>query len=1159
MSIYTSMRALRLVFVVLCLCIACSMSSASASTPGLRAYFVHNMSGVNHLGHINWTQYDHVEQVDQINWVNKRDHAFHADGPTTNFAVRLVGTIDIPQSGVWSFYLGSDDGSVLLIDGEVVIEQPYKQSYRTRTNFAILDAGEHEIEVRYFQGPGHAGLVLEWDGPGSDGRELIPASAFSSPAAEPTPESPGDGLWVYWYDNARHASNVGHIDWNQADQVETVQMISYARTRGAFRVDGPVDSFGARFMGVIEIDEPGEWRFELGSDQSAILFIDGDPVVVDDAGHSYRWRSGTKTLGIGEYTIEVRYWEGSGDAGLAVAWKAPSASYATLIPPSAFRPGIGATNPSSAGGLRVYNHDSARHASNVGQVDWGDHDSVDTVQNIYYPRTSGSFEPAGPSDYFAKRYVGKINIPRSGTWTFGLGSDQSARLSIDGVAVVNDASGHSFRWRHGSKSLSAGLHDIEVQYWEGYGDAGLAVSWQGPGDDFEQIIPASVLSQNDVDPVLNAGGEGLRVYWVDNARHAQHAGHIDWQNYDRMTFESNIAWEITRNPFAGTTITNDEGVSTSQGGTKSDYFGLRAEGLIQIPAEGEWRFGLGSDQSAQLFIDGQLVVNDLSGHSFRWNSGTIELEPGLYPFEVRYWEGYGDSGLLVSWTPPGGVEEVIPASAFSHSEIETPYDAGGGGVRAYWTTNARHAGNAGQIDWDRHDHATTIQNIAYRKTQEAFDSQTPSDYFGLRVLGQIDIPAGGEWRFGLGSDQSAMVLIDGEAVVVDTSGHSYRWRHGTTQLSAGKHDIEIRFWDGYGDAGLHLSWSGPTVPAEIIVPRTALSLRETETPTQTGGGLRAYWTSNARHAGNAGQIDYAEHSSTTIVDNVSWQKTRSAFFMDGPADYFGLRLISRLTIPEEEGGLWTFGLGSDQSAILLIDDEPVVVDTSGHSYRWRSGTIQLTPGEHKFEVRYWEGYGDAGLHASWRGPNDLYEEIIPASAFDAYETDPVFDPGEAALATEWYRDTRGFSIDSYAWESPIKTTTEARVSWNKTRSAFSADVPADYFAARISGTLNVPQTGTWTFRVGSDQYARLLIDGSTVVDDTSGHSFRWRSGEIMLQAGEHELVLEFMEGYGDAGLFLTWQGPDDLFEEVIPASAFVPKSERVRVVQWREIGGGSER
>jgi len=40
---------------------------------------------------------------------------------------------------------------------------------------------------------------------------------------------------------------------------------------------------------------------------------------------------------------------------------------------------------------------------------------------------------------------------------------------------------------------------------------------------------------------------------------------------------------------------------------------------------------------------------------------------------------------------------------------------------------------------------------------------------------------------------------------------------------------------------------------------------------------------------------------------------------------------------------------------------------------------------------------------------------------------------------------------------------------------------------------------------------------------------------------------------------LTWRGPDDQFETVIPASAFVPPSNRVRVVRWQEIGGENNR
>ena len=1150
---------MRFFSMLLCLCVLSwpAIGDDEGSTPGLRAYWLTNASGVSQLGHVDWASYDQLTQVENINYTNNRE-AFYEDGPTTNFAVRFIGQINIPVGGIWTLSTGSDDGSILFIDGSPVVENDRLHSYRTVRNIIGLDAGLHDFELWYFQGPGHSGVTAKWNGPGMVGEEVIPAEAFSSPATPPDfAGDVGDGIWAYWYDNARHATNVGQIDWTNADKVTTVQRLHFSKTRGSFLVDGPTDRFAARFHGVLAVPETGLWTFELGSDDGSALYIDGELIVNDPNAHSFRWKSGTVVLAEGDHTIEVRFWEQTSDAALSVAWKAPGSDFSQIIPSSAFRPGDGAPNPASGGGLRAYRYDSVRHASGVGQVDWTNYDSMDTVQNIYYPRTNGSFVTGGPTDYFAMRFVGKIDVPLQGLWRFGLGSDQSARLLIDGVPVIDDSSSHSFRWKHGTRVLTPGLHDIEVQYMDGWSEAGLVLTWKSATDEFESVIPASAFSHAQEEPVLGYGGDGLRVYWIDSARHASKVGHLDWQNYDRMTFESNISWNLTNGAFAGTTIINDDGVSTSQGGVSSDYFGLRAAGLIQIPVDGVWRFGLGADQSAQLFIDGQMVINDDSSHSYRWRSGTVDLEAGLHRFEVRYWEGWSSAGLVTSWTPPGGVETVIPPSAFTHNEIETPYDSGGGGLRAYWNTNARQASNVGQIDYAKHDHATVIPNIAWRLTSGSFDDDTSSDYFGARMLGQIDVPASGTWTFSMGSDQSAMLFIDDEPVIVDSSSHSYRWRSGSIDLSAGKHDIEVRYWEGWSEAGLNVAWRGPTVPADIIIPRTAYSLQTTESPFEPGGGLRAYWTENARHASNAGQIDYAEHSSSTIVENVSWQRSSSEFYTDGPSDYFGLRLISQLDIPEP--GTWTFNLGSDQSAILLIDDEPVVVDASSHSYRWRGGSIDLTQGKHKFEVRFWEGWSESGLNVTWRGPESSVEEIIPASAFDAYDIEPIFDDGEAAITTDWYNIVRGETLDTIDWDDPTKSTVEPRISWNITRSAFTPEINADYFAIRARGELNVPRSGTWTFNLGSDQYARLIIDGQTVVSDTSGHSYRWRSGTIDLEAGVHELEVQMMEGWSDAGLFLTWRGPDDEFETVIPASAFVPPSNKVRVVRWQEIGGENNR
>ncbi|MBL4590891.1 MAG: hypothetical protein JKY96_02910, partial [Phycisphaerales bacterium] len=637
---------------ILCL-VFCGLASPvlgsppAGSTPGLRAYWNTNTNGAKKLGQIDWEIYDLLNTIDTIDFANT-SQPWTEYLPDSHFGVRIVGQINIPADGIWSFRLGADDGMQLWINGELLVNDPGAHAYRSPTGIKSLTAGKHELEVRYWERTGHAGLNLYWDGPTLSSEEVVPASAFSHPPEEPVYDAGGDGIWAYWFDNARHARNFGQIDWNNANLVNTVQRPSFRKTRGGFRVGGPVDYFGVRFVGIVNIAEKGTWTFELGSDQSAALFIDGIPVISDPSSHGFRWKTGTIDLEKGDHTIEVRYWEGWSDAGLSLAWKGPTDEITQIIPSSAFRPGSGASNPPSGGGLHAYRYNNARHARSVGQVEWANHDTMETIQNIYWPITRGASFTGGPSDYFATRSVGKITIPHTGQWTFGVGSDQSARLYINGVALVDDPSSHGFRWKYGTRTLSAGEHDFEVLHWEGWSDAGLVTTWKGPGDTFEQVIPPSAFSPNKNDPALGVGGDGLRVYWVDNARHARKVGHIDWQSYDRMTLEANIAWPITRSPFVGTTITNADGTSTSQGGVASDYFGVRAAGKISIPTDGNWQFNLGSDQSAQLFIDGQMVINDDSSHGFRWKSAMVNLTAGLHDFEVRYWEGWSDAGLMVS-------------------------------------------------------------------------------------------------------------------------------------------------------------------------------------------------------------------------------------------------------------------------------------------------------------------------------------------------------------------------------------------------------------------------------------------------------------------------------------------------------------------------------
>ncbi len=91
------------------------------------------------------------------------------------YALDFTGFVRMPEDGLYEFHLASDDGSALLLDGEVVIDNDGLHGRTERSATVALQAGHHAIEVRMFQAPGDAALDLEIEGPGLE-RQPIPAA-----------------------------------------------------------------------------------------------------------------------------------------------------------------------------------------------------------------------------------------------------------------------------------------------------------------------------------------------------------------------------------------------------------------------------------------------------------------------------------------------------------------------------------------------------------------------------------------------------------------------------------------------------------------------------------------------------------------------------------------------------------------------------------------------------------------------------------------------------------------------------------------------------------------------------------------------------------------------------------------------------------------------
>lgn len=79
-----------------------------------------------------------------------------------NFSIDYQGFIQIPQDGVYKFYLSSDDGSLLQIDEELLINNDGLHSRTEVSAEVALGAGLHAIRISFFEKTGGNMLRLEW-------------------------------------------------------------------------------------------------------------------------------------------------------------------------------------------------------------------------------------------------------------------------------------------------------------------------------------------------------------------------------------------------------------------------------------------------------------------------------------------------------------------------------------------------------------------------------------------------------------------------------------------------------------------------------------------------------------------------------------------------------------------------------------------------------------------------------------------------------------------------------------------------------------------------------------------------------------------------------------------------------------------------------------
>jgi len=97
------------------------------------------------------------------------------------FGIRFETNLQINITGVYKFYLNSDDGAILYIDDLNPMNNDGQHSPQMIEKEYFLEEGIHTLRMDYYQGPKwFIALELFWIPPGETEMEYVPSGAFIS-------------------------------------------------------------------------------------------------------------------------------------------------------------------------------------------------------------------------------------------------------------------------------------------------------------------------------------------------------------------------------------------------------------------------------------------------------------------------------------------------------------------------------------------------------------------------------------------------------------------------------------------------------------------------------------------------------------------------------------------------------------------------------------------------------------------------------------------------------------------------------------------------------------------------------------------------------------------------------------------------------------------
>lgn len=308
------------------------------------------------IGHCKGLTYKYVEKDDMQNVVDLQGVAVSRQvgksfeinhyGTIENFGYNFKGFLEIPRSGYYTFYSASDDGSVLSIDDNLIVNNDGIHGLQEVEGGVFLDAGFHNIVLDYFQIDYGRVLEVKWSGPGIS-KGTIPLNyLYVNPglSRDYWTDLPGS-LVTDLTNSTRYPDRP-----TGSDRLYAFECLDW---NGSSVNKNWADNYAQRIRGYVKPSESGTYTFALSGSDASELWLSTDSSVdnkskiafVTIPTQPYEWNSSEsqRSLAIDmlagkKYYIEVLHKAGQGNDHCSVAWKNTHETNYVIIPQNALEP-----------------------------------------------------------------------------------------------------------------------------------------------------------------------------------------------------------------------------------------------------------------------------------------------------------------------------------------------------------------------------------------------------------------------------------------------------------------------------------------------------------------------------------------------------------------------------------------------------------------------------------------------------------------------------------------------------------------------------------------------------------------------------------------------------------------------------------------------------